>query len=427
MFNQNPLKNLSWWGRSLIGIAIAAIIITITIIQPTSAGIAPLPDPYLTTGKLAEGEKVFSDYLKNNAQDDKTRFGLGVIQFMRGIERLSQSLYRYGTIPSPLTSSIPILRLPIPQNPKPEVLTYDGLQQVFQTWIDDLATVRTTIAPIKDQNLKLTLRLGLIRLDLDGNGKLENTDTLWRVFNAVTGANVTEKEAQQFLIAFDRGDVLWLQGYTHVLGAIAEFLRAYDSRELFAACAHLFFQKVDTPHKAWLSTKPSKTDDYSPNFPEILDVVAAVHLAKFPLVEPQRMTTILSHMKSVISLSRESWKSILAETDNDREWIPNPKQLSVIPDVRVTSEMVSSWQKSLNEIDTILAGKNNLPFWRDPQLSINFARIFTEPRNFDLIGWFQGTAATPYLEKGKVTDMRVWDEMVRAFGSDLFNFVVWFN
>lgn len=319
------------------------------------------------------------------------------------------------------------MRLPIPQNPKPEVLTYEGLQQVFQTWIDDLATVRNTIAPIKDQNLKLALRLGLVRLDLDGNGKLENTDTLWRVFNAVTGANVTEKDAQQFLIAFDRGDTLWLQGYTHVLGAIAEFLRAYDSRELFAACAHLFFQKVDTPHKAWLFTKPFKPDDYSPNFPEILDIISAVHLAKFPLVEPQRMTTILNHMKSVISLSRQSWQSILAETDSDREWIPNPKQLSVIPNVRVTSEMVSSWQKSLNEIDTILAGKKNLPFWRDPQLSINFARIFTEPRDFDLMGWMQGTAATPYLEKGKVTDMNVWDEMVRAFGSNLFSFVVWFN
>jgi hypothetical protein len=63
------------------------------------------------------------------------------------------------------------VRLPIPKNPKPEILTYDGLQQVFQTWIDDMATVRTTIAPIRDQNVKVALRLGLARLDFDGNGK----------------------------------------------------------------------------------------------------------------------------------------------------------------------------------------------------------------------------------------------------------------
>ena len=421
-------KKIQWIWRSLIALFVSGLIIFTTIaLQPSNAAIAPLPDPYLTSGKLAEGEKVFNDYLKNNSKDDKARFGLGVIQFMRGTEQLMQSLYRYGMIQNPLGGSIPFVRLPIPKNPKPETLTYDGLQQIFQTWIDDLATVRTTLAPIQDQNVKLALRLGLIRLDFDGNGKSDDKEMLWQVFNAVTGARVTEKEAQQFLIAFDKGDALWLQGYTHVLGAVSEFLRAYDSRELFAACAHLFFQDVTTPHKFLLPTRKKSPEDYNFSFFEALDLVSAVHLAKFPLVEPQRMTTILNHMKSVISLSRESWKSILAETDNDREWIPNPKQLSVIPQARVTDEMVKSWLSSLNEITMILDGKKNLPFWRDEKVSIDFTRIFTEPRAFDLISWVQGTAATPYLEKGTVTDVNVWNEMVSAFGSNLFNFVVWFN
>ncbi len=422
------LKKMQWIWRSLIAMLIICLItISAISLQPSQAAIAPLPDPYLATGKLAEGAKVFKDYLKNNDKDDKARFGLGVIQFMSGTERLMQSLYRYGMIQTPLSGSIPFVRLPVPKNPKPQTLTYDGLQQVFQTWIDDLATVRTTLEPIKDQNLKLALRLGLIRLDFDGNGKADDTEMLWQIFNSVTGARITEKDAQQFLIAFDRGDALWLQGYTHVLGAMGEFLRAYDSRELFAACAHMFFQNVDTPHK-FLLKPPKKTDDnYYYNIFDAVDLVSAVHLSKFPLVEPQRMTTILNHMKSVISLSRESWKSILAETDSDREWIPNPKQLSVIPQVRVTDEMVKSWLKSLDEIAMILDSKKNIPFWRDEKLSIDFARIFTEPRAFDLVSWVQGPAATPYLEKGTITDARVWNDMVNAFGSNLFGFVVWFN
>ena len=269
--------------------------------------------------------------------------------------------------------------------------------------------------------------LGLIRLDFDGNGKAEEKEVLWQIFNAVTGLQITEKDAQQFLIAFDRGDTLWLQGYTHVLGAVGEFLRAYDSRELFAACAHLLFQSVDTPHNSLLTTRKKDVDSYTFDPFDFVDLVSLVHLSKFSLVEPQRMTTILNHMKSVISLSRESWKSILAETDSDREWIPNPKQLSVIPQVRVTDAMVKSWLKSLDEITAILDGKKNIPFWRDDKLSIDFARIFTEPRAFDLVSWVQGTAATPYLEKGTVTDRRVWEDMVNAFGSNLFGFVVWFN
>ena len=422
-------KKMQWIWRSLIATFIACLIVVMTIAsQPTNAAIAPLLDPYLTSGKLSEGEKAFSDYLQSSPKDDKSRFGLGVIQFVRGTERLMQSLYRYGMIQSPLGGSIPFVRLPIPKNPKPQILTYEALQQVFQAWIDDLATVRTTLEPIKDQNLKLALRLGLVRLDFDGNGKAEDKEMLWQIFNAVTNARATEQEAQQFLIAFDRGDTLWLQGYTHVLGAIGEFLRAYDSRELFAACAHLFFQNVDTPHKFLLTPSKKNVDDYSFDPFDFVDLISTVHLSKFSLVEPQRMTTILNHMKSVISLSRESWKSILAETDSDREWIPNPKQLSVIPQVRVTDEMVKSWLKSLDEISTILDGKKNIPFWRDDKLSIDFARIFTEPRGFDLVSWVQGTAATPYLEKGTaVTDSRVWDEMLSAFGSNLFGFVVWFN
>ena len=420
-------KKVQWIWRLLIATFIACLIVVMTIAsQPTNAAIAPLLDPYLTSGKLSEGEKAFSDYLQTSPKDDKSRFGLGVIQFVRGTERLMQSLYRYG-VQSPMGRSIPFVRLPIPKNPKPQILTYDALQQVFQAWIDDLATVRTTLEPIKDQNLKLALRLGLVRLDFDGNGKAEDTEMLWQIFNAVTNARVTAQEAQQFLIAFDRGDTLWLQGYTHVLGAIGEFLRAYDSRELFAACAHLFFQNVDTPHKFLLTPSKKNVKSYSFDPFEFLDLISTVHLSKFSLAEPQRMITILNHMKSVISLSRESWKSILAETDSDREWIPNPKQLSVIPQVRVTDEMVKSWLKSLDEISTILDGKKNIPFWRDDKLSIDFARIFTEPRGFDLVSWVQGTAATPYLEKGTVTDNRVWEDMLNAFGSNLFGFVVWFN
>jgi hypothetical protein len=38
-----------------------------------------------------------------------------------------------------------------------------------------------------------------------------------------------------------------------------------------------------------------------------------------------------------------------------------------------------------------------------------------------------GTAATLYLEKGKLTDFRVGERLGRIFGGDLFGFTVWFN
>ena len=55
---------------------------------------------------------------------------------------------------------------------------------------------------------------------------------------------------------------------------------------------------------------------------------------------------------------------------------------------------------------------------RVAQLTVNKAKVMVMA---------QGTAATPYLEKGTVTDNRIWENMLNAFGSNLFGFVVWFN
>ena len=63
---------------------------------------------------------------------------------------------------------------------------------------------------------------------------------------------------------------------------------------------------------------------------------------------------------------------------------------------------------------------------------MNLRRVFTEPRTFDPIEWFQGTAAVPYLEKGpltKLADRRMLERINKAFGGGLnfVGFVFWFN
>ena len=62
---------------------------------------------------------------------------------------------------------------------------------------------------------------------------------------------------------------------------------------------------------------------------------------------------------------------------------------------------------------------------------MNLRRVLTEPRTFDPIEWVQGTAATPYLEKGKVTPLADPDRinrLDRTFGGPaFFGFAAWFN
>ena len=150
-------------------------------------------------------------------------------------------------------------------------------------------------------------------------------------------------------------------------------------------------------------------------------MISFVHqMMRLPIKEPARTKAALAHLEAAVAQAKEMWKYILAETDDDNEWIPNPRQTGVMG-VKVTQEMVDAWLETLDEADQILKGKKLIPFWRGKEdgRGVNLRRVFTEPRTFDAIEWVQGTAATPYLEKGpltKLADPRMGDRLNKAFG-----------
>ncbi|XGV98079.1 MAG: hypothetical protein ACAF41_03895 [Leptolyngbya sp. BL-A-14] len=406
---------------------VALLLLALWIPRTLAVETPPAIEPFLIAGKFAEGEAAMSARLKEKPEDDQARLSLGITQLMSGVERLTQSLYRYGLRHNSLTNVLPFLRLPIPENPNPQVIRYEDTRQILQTFLNDLATVRTTLAPIKDPQIKLPLRLGLIRLDLNGNGKLEPTESLWRIFAAINRLGVTEQQAKGFTIAFDAGDAVWLQGYTNLLGAIGEFALAHDGQEFFNALAHVIFAKPETPYKFLVDGRP-KPSQFSFGGIEVVDMIAFVHLLHFPIAEPARMATALQYLQTTTTLSRQSWKLIEAESDNDREWLPNPKQRGVIPNVRVTQAMINSWLSFLDEADGLLNGKTLIPFWRSREIrGVNLRKAFLEPSTMDVVLWLQGTAAAPYLEVGKMTDRDVWTQLVQVFRGQFFGFAAWFN
>ncbi|MCA9045058.1 MAG: hypothetical protein KDA69_12095, partial [Planctomycetaceae bacterium] len=60
----------------------------------------------------------------------------------------------------------------------------------------------------------------------------------------------------------------------------------------------------------------------------------------------------------------ESWKLILAETDDDHEWLPAPGQKGALS-VPVTKEQIDGWHGVLAEMEDLLEGRKLVPFWRD--------------------------------------------------------------
>lgn len=375
---------------------------------------------WLVEGKLADGEKALTDWLEKHPADDTARFGLGVTQFIRGIERLGQSLYGYGMEPDTVTGfiQVPVLRLAVGHNPNPKPMKYEDARQVLLDWLADLQKAEKTLAAIKDDNVKLPLKVSDIRWDWDSNGKPDDKliELVRRFFGQRTPAVLD--------VTFDRGDVAWLRGYCHLLMFFCEFPLAHDGRDLFDTSAHLFFKNAQTPGAKLRSKVPN---EQAWNQDAIVDLIAFVHMIRLPIKEPERMKACWEHLRAVIETGRESWRLIRAETDDEREWIPNSKQTSALG-LRLTDEMIDSWLSFLDESDELLQGRRLVPFWRKQVTQgVNLKRVFLEPRGFDLVLWIQGTAVAPYLEDGPQTRPEVWQRLQRVFRGEFFGFALWFN
>ena len=409
----------------------AACLVWLTWLTAPSSGFAqegakPAAfETLLQQGKVAEAEQVLGQTLTEQPGDDNARFALGIVQFLHAVETRMQVFHRYG-LRNGSNMIVPITNLPVPPNPNPDPLDYPTARGVVQGWVDDLAQVEATLAQVKAANVKLPLHFGLIRLDFDGDGKATDEETLWKIYNQFNrNANASAEAARGFVVAVDRGDVDWLRGYCHLLAALSEAVLAYDFEELFDRSGYLLFGGVKAPEPFLVV----KGDPNGAMFAQILDLVAAVHLIRLPLAEPKRLQAALSHLESMVALSRSSWKFILAETDDDREWVPNPRQATVVPEGKVTEEMVQTWTDFLDEFGAILKGEKLAPFWRgdNPKRGLNVRRIMTDPRPFDLVLWVQGTALVPYLEEGEVTRPDTRARFNRIFRGEFIGFAIWFN
>ena len=189
---------------------------------------------------------------------------------------------------------------------------------------------------MKNQNVKLPLHFGLIRLDLNGDGADEPSDeTLWRIYpdqsRTSLGNEIRPADAEAFVIGFDYADALWLADIAICCRRYAKW-PDLDQQPLFDAVGRHLFAKADAP----LLPEAILRQADRPFEEEIADAIAAIHLAHFRLKEPQRMKSAMVHLQQVIKCSRGgAWQAIEAEGDDDQEWIPSSKQAGVIPGVRI--------------------------------------------------------------------------------------------
>ncbi len=418
-----------WLTAFLAGAGLAA----------TAADPTPMAEQFMLDGKIAEGIDALQKHLDAKADDDQARFGLGALQFLRAVERLGQSLHRHGALgaKNTLARMLPFVRLPVPENPDPVETSYADTREILATFLKDLAAAENTLDAITAEKVSLPLRFGLVRLDLDGDGKADESEALWQVLAAYQRGfrpRLQEADAEQrlmaegFVIRFDRGDAYWLQGYCHLLSALGEFALAHDAEPFFDVLAPHLFARPKARELPEIMFRQQSPQSFFGDTSQIADAIAGIHEIRFEVIEPARSKAALEHLEDVIRLSRLTWKAIEAETDDDREWIPNAKQSCVIPGMRVTEQMIAGWKEFLDEAEAILAGRRLIPHWRVVDgRGINFRRVFLEPKKMDLVRWVQGAAAVPYIEEGDCTQPGMWWRFQQLFRGQFIGFAIWFN
>jgi hypothetical protein len=412
-------------ARRLLGVG-CLIAWSMTLSVMAGADVQPDIARELKSGHFKLAQESLRKYLSDHPENDLARFQLGGVEFFAAIEGLAQDSYRYGLEPN--VGIVPFLRTPIKPNPHPQSATYDNVRQMIGRFIEKVEQAEATLAPITDKNLQWNLDITAVGLDMNGDGQADPDETLWSVFNRFA---LREPQAppNTFTIGLDAADVHWLRGYCHLLSALGDLILAYDHQQLFDRTAQLFFANPETPYTSVLVRHGETAETRSPwNEEAILDAVAFIHLARFPLKEPERLAKARERLLAMIESSRKSWELIERETDNSHEWIPGPNQTSVVEGVAINQERFATWRRFLDEGEAVLNGQKLIPFWRgNTGQGVNLMKVLTAPKDFDLVLWVQGSDAVPYLDKGEMTSPQTWREFQRVFQGRFVGMAIWIN
>lgn len=393
-----------------------------------------------TLGTLASHSTVACE-----AGEGDACFALGLNGFISAYEAFAQGLYRHGAV----TPNSPALGMllgmgldtpPAPANPDPEPLTYDQFRALLETFSE---TLDAAAGHMKQAGEGTPFVIHIdplrVRIDLDGNGEATSTETLGVLLGSAgefvdipapdappQGKTKSKApEPSNTVVGFDNADAIWFSGYANISATPVEITLAHDFSGFFNAYFHRIFPKAGLPMQDYSRGEGTlMMDADSDAF--IADIVAAIHTADFPVIDPARLAAVPARLHAITALSRLNWQMILAETDDDRELLPSPGQTSLVPDRAITQDLVDAWSATLDQLDLIIDGQLLLPHWRFSK-GFNLKTYFDTATETDLVMLFTGHGALPYLADGPLADAAAFAELNRVMGEEWPMFALWFN
>jgi hypothetical protein len=129
---------------------------------------------------------------------------------------------------------------------------------------------------------------------------------------------------------FDHGDLAWGRAMVHFQQAFANLALAYDW--------------------TWLERRMADSN------PDDQDTKAIT----IKLAEPARIDRAHELLLAALAASDEARVAYLAETDDDREWVPNPKQRDYASPLPVDAQLYQTWEQIVGDVRRLLRSETGL-------------------------------------------------------------------
>lgn len=340
-------------------------------------------------------------------------FALGGLRFLTAIEAAFQARWRMGVTQD--DSLLPVFRFALPPNPAPQPFDPAVVEDTFAMVNGRMEGARAALARIPEgAEVGLPVDLGQIWFDVNANGRRDAGEGLMSIAGQIlAGTPDPDLPGGAMPVRFDTADVAWLSAYTHLLSGISDLVLAVHPTE--------DIRQVIEGEKAMAAF--GGPGDYGglvdPGMRAPLRQAMMTYLAlkKTPIAEKTRAAR--AEFLAMVRDERRFWTLADAETDDDREFIPNARQHPAFGDQFPEGADVA-WLAVLGDFEKLLNGELLLPHWALPDgAGINLGKLLTDPEPVDPVTWVHGIGLLPYAEKGPVITGQEWlifDELVSGNG-----------
>lgn len=354
--------------------------------------------------------------LVDNPADDHARFALGFAQVIRTFEQATQFHYEHG---AKFGQAAFLFPADFKQNKSPNRVSYRAWRREMETLYDDLAAAEATLAAIRDREVKFRVSAAGLQWDLDGDGAAQT----WMPRTGELTSQLKElaKENAELIIAFDYADVLWFRGYCHLIMGALDVILAADFEALFDAYGSEGYENPRYSVEGADRTRDQRQE------------LAWKSLMSLRLVERDRWRLARGHLLQVTELSLQMWDVAEAETDDDFEWLPNPKQKGALR-IKVEADMIDAWRAAMREAQAVLQGKKLIKPWRfaggeqtADGKGINLQKLLDNPpEKVPLLSWVLNSPQE-FIEEGPLFDEVVFRRVDSVFRGNTLGFSLWFN